>query len=89
MQQLRLLHQHQLLDRTVSLDQIKATFKKAADDVQEVVLEINSHKFLINIKAGLQSLERFEVIAVKGLVELGVKFLRLLKRIVTVLYFEY
>lgn len=57
--------------------------------LHEVVLEINSHKFLIAIKIGMKKLEEFEILAVKGFVEIGMKVVRLLRRIVSVLYFEY
>ena len=89
MQQLRLVTDADYGRRTLQLDQIKVTFTKAANAIHEVVLEINSHKFFIQIKAGLKSLEHFEIIAVKGFVELGMKIVRLLKSIVTKLYFEY
>lgn len=89
MQQLRLFSQTQPVIRTHDFEYIKATFTAISDSVHEVVLEINSNKFLISLKAGLQKLEQFEVIAVKGFVELGMKIIRLLKRIVSALYFEH
>ncbi|USN54529.1 MAG: hypothetical protein H6765_08500 [Candidatus Peribacteria bacterium] len=89
MQQLRLVPDHVVPNKVVSLEQVSATFRKMSETVHEVVLEINSHKFLINIKTGLQKLERFEIIAVKGFVEIGMKIVRFLKRLVTSLYFEY
>ena len=70
-------------------EHVKAWFRKMADTVHEVILEINSNKFLITMKAGLQKLEQFEIIAVKGFVEVGMKVVNLLRRIVTALYFEY
>ncbi len=89
MQQLRLVTGNEYSSRSLQLDQVKATFTKVTNAVHEVVLEINSHKFFIKIQAGLKSLEHFEIIAVKGFVELGMKIIRLLKNIVTKLYFEY
>lgn len=89
MQQLRLVTHADYSRRTLQMDQIKATFTKIAHAVHEVVLEINSQKFLIQIKAGLKSLEHFEIIAVKWFVELGMKIVRFLKNIVTKLYFDY
>lgn len=87
MQQLNLLHISEL-QKDSSRDHIKANFNKISDSLHEVVLEINSQKFLIKIQAGLQKIEKFEVIAVKGIIELGVKVMRLLKNVVSVLYFE-
>ncbi len=89
MQQLRLVTNVDFSSRTLQMDQVKATFTKVANAVHEVVLEINSHKFFIQIKAGFKSLEHFEIIAVKGFIELGMKIVKLLKNIVTKLYFEY
>jgi hypothetical protein len=89
MQQLRLVPHHTLSDKTISFEQIKASFRTVSESVQEVLLEINSHKFLIHIKTGLQKLEKFEIVAVKGLIEVGMKVVRLLKKLVSVLYFEY
>ena len=64
MQQLRLLESYNV-ERSLDLQQVKASFKKMTNSLHEVVLEVNSQKFLITIKAGLQQLEKFEVIAVK------------------------
>lgn len=89
MQQLRLLPDNNITNKIVNLDQVHATFNKVTEKVHEVLLEVNSHKFFISIKTGLQKLEKFEIIAVKGFVELGMKVVRFLKRLVTTLYFEY
>lgn len=90
MQQLRLVHSNWLVSqRSVTLSHIKATFTNIIDAVYDVVLEINSHKFMISLKAWVKKLESFEIVAVKGSVELCVKSLHLLKRIVTSLYFDY
>ncbi|MEY3198019.1 MAG: hypothetical protein RL023_955 [Candidatus Parcubacteria bacterium] len=76
-------------DKVIQLDHIKASFAQIEAGVQEVVLEINSNKFLIRMQAGIQSLLHFEVLAVKGFVELSMRLTRFLKRLVSVLYFEY
>ena len=70
-------------------EHIKAWFTKIWEKAHEVVLEINSNKFLIAIKAGVQKIEQFEIIAVKWFVEIGMKVVNLLRRIVSTLYFEY
>jgi len=90
MQQLRLVNPSKLtFEKRVSYSHISAEFKKLKNAFHEVVLEVNSHKFIVNMKAGLKKIEQFEVIAVQGCIELWVKVIRLLKRIVTTLYFEY
>ena len=89
MQQLRLVSNHYVEQKEVTFEHIKAYFQKVNESLHEVVLEINSHKFLINFKAGLKKLEQFEIIAVKGFVEMGMKIVHVLKRLVTALYFEH
>ena len=88
MQQLRLVWNSGLVQKSVTHWHIKALFTAVAEQMHEVVLEVNSHKFFINMKAWLKRLEQFEVIAVQGCVEVCVKVVRLLKRVVSTLYFE-
>lgn len=76
-------------EKKISYSHISAQFKNIKDALHEVVLKINSHKFFLNIKTWLKKIESLEVIAVKWCIELGVKVIRLLKKIVTTLYFEY
>jgi hypothetical protein len=89
MQQLRLLSNETVVYKSMQSEHIKARFKKVGERAHEVVLEINSNKFLIQIQAGFQKLEQFEIIAVKGFVEIWVKVVTLLRRIVSSLYFEH
>lgn len=66
MQQLRLVHPSKLtFEKRISHSHITAEFKKIKHAIHEVVLQINSHKFLLNVKVGLKKLEQFEVIAVQ------------------------
>lgn len=71
-----------------SLEHVKAHFVQVTEKMHEVLLEINSQKFLLRIKTWLESLEHFEVIAVKWFVDMGVKFMNVLKSLVTKLYFQ-
>lgn len=89
MQQLRLVWQSSYEHKTVNFEHIKASFVEVAENLHEVVLELNSHKFLINFKAWLKKLEQFEIVAVKWFVDLGMKIVHFLRRLVTSLYFEY
>lgn len=75
--------------KSVHMHHVKATFMQIAERFHEVILEINSQKFLVRVQTGIKKLEQFEVLAVKGCIELCVKTIRMLKRIVTSLYFEY
>lgn len=89
MQQLRLMPVDAYKSRTITFDHVRAHFTALTESVHEVILEVNSHKFLIRIKAGLKKLEQFEIVAVKGFVEVGMKIVNILKRIVSALYFEH
>ncbi len=85
------LLRHSDLQRSLQDQQVQASFTtltSLGEKMHDVVLEVNSQKFLIRIKAGLQKLEKFEVLAVRWFVELWVKVLNTLRRIVTVLYFQ-
>lgn len=65
MQQLRLVSHTGYAEKTVNFEHIKASFQEVAGNIHEVVLELNSHKFLISFKAGMKKIEHFEIIAVK------------------------
>lgn len=75
--------------KSVHLHHVKASFLEIAERVHEVILEINSQKFLVRVKAWLKQLEQFEILAVKGCVEICMSTLKMLKRLLTSLYFEY
>lgn len=51
--------------KSVSLHHIKAFFVEVAERMHDVVLEINSQKFLVRVKVGLKKLEHFEILAIK------------------------
>lgn len=66
MQQLRLVQEPEMsVQKSLTLQHIRAEFKKVSTTMHEVLLEINSHKFLIAIKTGIKKLEEFEIVAVK------------------------
>ncbi len=54
--------------RTVNLEGISAMFTEGHDWVYDVVLEINSQKFLVKMCNGTNGIEDFEVIATKWFV---------------------
>ncbi|MFZ5341577.1 MAG: hypothetical protein ACOZBL_03345 [Patescibacteria group bacterium] len=51
--------------KKVDFENIKATFWKVTDNLYEVILEINSNKFLIHFDIAMNRIEQFEIIAVK------------------------
>ena len=67
---------------------VSAVFKCIEDGVYEVLLQINSNKFLIHMKTAMNRIEKFEILAVKWFVNLSMSLLRLLKNVVYKLYFE-
>lgn len=89
MQQLRLFWHSDFVTKKVSFDNIKATFWKLTETLHEVILEINSNKFLIVFDIAMNRIEQFEIIAVKWFVEMSLNILKTLKKIVYKLYFEF
>ena len=51
--------------RVVALDGIRAMFTEGGDGEYDVVLEINSQKFLIRLSNDCDCIKNFEVIATK------------------------
>lgn len=89
MQQLNLLNETWNLDKNIMIENVRAKFIKIGEWIYDVLLEVNSNKFLLRIEAAMTKLESFEIIAVKGFVDLTLNVYRILKRIITKLYFEY
>jgi len=54
--------------RTIDLEGIKAQFIEIVDGVYDVILEINSQKFLIKLENFWGDIENFEIIATKWFV---------------------
>ncbi|MBU0627343.1 hypothetical protein KKG31_08605 [Patescibacteria group bacterium] len=80
--QTTLINPASLQERSITIGNIKATFSNVVDSFYDVALEINSNKFILNIETIGDAIERFEVIAVKGFVELSNKIITLLKKLV-------
>ena len=82
MQQPLLFSNETLEKHTVQGNNMKAVFHEKDEGKYDVVLEISSHKFLISMKPGWNSLEEFEVVAVKGFVEYSYDVMQALRNIV-------
>jgi len=89
MQQLKLFTQGFDLIKTIDFENIKASFVQLWEDLYELVLEINSNKFLINFKATMNQIEQMEIVAIKWFVELSINIIKTIKKIVYMLYFEF
>ena len=72
--------------RNVNWDVAKASFVELWSSMYEVVLEVSTNKFLVNVvkdEAGIQS---FEIVAMKGFVEVTTKIIDLVKRLISHLW---
>ncbi len=67
---------------------VSAVFKCIDDNLYEVLLQINSNKFLIRIQTAMNRIEKFEILAIKGFINLSLSTLRVLKNVIYKLYFE-
>jgi len=63
--QTSLLNQANISQKTINFDNIRATFVNIENNLYDIVLEINSNKFFINMETLADNIERFEIIAVK------------------------
>ena len=77
-----LLTASEMNQKTVCLDGIRAVVTQNSASDFEVLLEINSNKILIALQGAYDAIEQFEILAVKGFVELSVSFIKTIKKLV-------
>jgi hypothetical protein len=82
MNQTILLTPTDISQKTVWLENIKATFTQQEENNFDVILEINSNKFLINIRHIADEIQQLEIIAVKGFIELSNKIILTIKKLI-------
>lgn len=68
--------------RKISLDNVRALFTENTDGSYDVILEINSNKFLIAIQNVANQIESLEIIATKGFVEISNKIILMIKKLI-------
>jgi hypothetical protein len=68
--------------QTLCLDNVHATFTENVDGSYDVILEINSNKFLISVEKIANQIERLEIIATKGFVEISNKIILMIKKLI-------
>lgn len=68
--------------KTICTENIKATFTPGANGTFDVVLEVNSNKFLICMQSIADQIEMFEIIAVKGFIELSNRIILTIRKLV-------
>jgi len=72
---------HQI-EKHVYLDNVQASFTKNADGSYDVILEINSNKFLIALQHVADQIESLEIITTKWFVEISNKIVLMIKRLI-------
>lgn len=82
MNQSILLTPSDISQKTVWLENIKATFTEQEENTYDVTLEINSNKFLISIQHIADEIQQLEIIAVKWFIELSNKIILTLKKLI-------
>lgn len=66
----------------VSIEGITASVVQNSESSYEILLEINSNKMLITMQGALDMIEEFEIIAVRGFIELSTSFIQTIKKLV-------
>jgi len=74
--------------QTIQFKNIKATFTETTSKIYEVILEISSHKFFINLEDFAWQIDKFEIIAVKGFIELSKKSITTIRDLVEHMYYR-
>jgi len=74
--------------RKICLDNVRAVFTENVDGSYDVILEINSNKFLIAIQNVANQIESLEIIATKGFVELSNKIILMIKKLIEYLRYR-
>lgn len=86
MLQWTLLSEFDMNQQTVCLGNIKAMFTKTVDDFYDVVLEVNSQKFFVRVSRVFEQIVDFEILAVKGFLEVSRKIVELIKSLIDHLF---
>lgn len=66
----------------VSVEGITASILQNSESSYEILLEVNSNKMLIAMQGALDMIEEFEIIAVRGFIELSTSFIQTIKKLV-------
>jgi hypothetical protein len=81
-----LLNTEVCASRYVHRDTVRASFTDLGTSTYEVLLEVSSNKFLVNMVRDESWIQSFEIIAVKGFMEITTKIIDLMKRLVAHLW---
>ncbi|MEI6117789.1 MAG: hypothetical protein WCP92_00565 [bacterium] len=83
-----LITQLDVCQRKICLDNVNALFTENGDGSYEVVLEINSNRFLIAVNNIADQIESLEIIATKGFIEISNKIILMIKRLIEYLRYR-
>ncbi len=86
MNQSLLLNTESFIEKNVTWDMVKANFTEVGEGQYQVILEVSTNKFLLDISKNEFGFDSFEVVAIKGFVELTTRVLVLLKKLVNHLW---
>ena len=82
MNQMSLITPIDVCQKRVCLENVRAVFTENNDGSYDVVLEINSNKFLIAIHNIANQIESLEIITTKGFVEISNRIILMIKRLI-------
>ena len=76
------------LQRTVYVNSVKANFCAGENNFYDIVLEVNSNKFFLSVQQAFDQIQEFQVVCVKGFVELTSTLILLLRQLVSQLFLK-
>lgn len=82
MHQSSLLTSQDLEVQNIQWEMVNANFRDLGESTYEVALEISSQKFMVKMVRGLDDILAFEIIAVKGFMEITTRAIECLKKLV-------
>ncbi len=72
----------EIYQKTVCLDSIQAIFTETGMGSYDVILEINSNKFLIALHNIADQIDTLEIIATKWFIEINNKIILMIKKLI-------
>ena len=88
MNQMSLITSIDVCQQKICLDNVSALFTENMDGSYDVILEINSNKFLVAIQNVANQIESLEIIATKWFVEISNKIILMIKRLIEYLQYR-
>ncbi len=85
--QAALLTPSTLNTKSVTSGNIKASFLQWEEGNYEVLLEVNSNKMLIALEMVMDHIQEFEILAIRGFIELTTDFITTIKKLIGHLFY--